>query len=80
MKNHKFKYKCKICGWRGRYYKITTEKEFNKECRTFTHKDVLCPSCGYRGIVEHDTTAKWLIIIAVIVMCFIPIAIQYIYT
>ena len=68
MKNKN--YKCKICGWYGRLDRITTEteKEFNIDCRTFTYKDVLCPDCNYRGIVENETTGYWICFIAISIM------------
>ena len=70
------KYKCKICGQKFRLLKITTEKEFNIECKSFVYKDVLCPKCNYAGVVNNDTTIVWLVLGGFIVILIIYVYIR----
>ena len=66
------KYKCKICGWRGRLPKIEEQKVFNLDRRCFVYDRIVCQRCNNNGIVERDSGWFWAVVgsIAIIIIVF----------
>ena len=58
------KYKCKICGWRGKLNKITVDKTFNEVIRKFVYDGVVCQRCNCMGLVERKQTFWYWILLA----------------